>query len=198
MTLDQSNSALLALRREFDAGFAEAPRSANAAQENLLAIRVGPDGYALRIHDIGGLHVGKPIVPMPTPITELIGMAGFRGRAAPVYDLAGLLGYPLQSAPRWMVLARGPEPVALAFEKFEGRFSIDAHDLVKSAGAISDPAMQNHVAVFDAVRHDGALWPIIDIPSLISHIQRRITTHHAAQHATQSGRKFDQGAFNDE
>jgi purine-binding chemotaxis protein CheW len=194
MNLDQANGALLALRREFDAGFAQAPRSANAAQENLLAIRVGPDGYALRIDDIGGLHVGKPIVPMPTPIAELKGMAGFRGRAAPVYDLAGLLGYPLQPATRWMVLARGAEPVALAFERFEGHFSIDAHDLVKSADAKTAPALQIHATMFDAVRHDGALWPIIDIPSLISRIQRRIATLHAAQ----TGRKFDQGAFNHE
>jgi len=193
MTLDQANTALLALRREFDAGFARAPQSARAAQENLLAIRVGADGYALRIQDIGGLHLDKPIVALPTPIAELKGVAGFRGRVAPVYDLAGLLGHALQPAPRWLVLTRGAEPVALAFAHFEGHFSIDALDLVRPAEA-NPAAASAQAVVSDAVRHAGALWPIIDIAALVSAIQRRIPTRHAAQTA----HKFDQGAFDHE
>ncbi len=194
MNLDQANTTLLALRREFDAGFAQAPQNARAAQENLLAIRVGANGYALRIHDIGGLHVDKLVVPMPTPVAELKGVAGFRGRVAPVYDLAGLLGYALQPETRWMVLTRGSEPVALAFDQFEGHFSVDADALVKSADAksapVNTPAEPTQATAFDAVRHAGTLWPIIDIASLINHIQRRMHAHERS--------KSDHGVFNHE
>src|ERR1700675_3898235 len=104
------------LRRHFDEAFA-APTSPIAEPlEDLLAIRVGSDPYALRLSEIAGLHVGVKIVPIPSPAAQLLGIVGIRGVMAPIYDLAALLGYPPAASPRWIALARAAQPVGFAFE----------------------------------------------------------------------------------
>src|ERR1700722_17800966 len=87
--------------------------------EDLLAIRVGSDPYALRSSEIAGLHVGVEIVPVPSPVAQLLGIAAIRGIMAPIYDLAALLRYPPAANPRWLIFARAAQPVGLAFEGFE-------------------------------------------------------------------------------
>lgn len=168
-----ADDTLSTLRREFDAGFAGAPRLETAHLENLLAIRLGGDGYVLRVAQIAGLHADKAVSPLPTPVAELRGLAGFRGRPAPVYDLAALLGYPAAATTRWLILARAAEPLALAFEAFEAHFSIAASGIVRAPGATLDVAPALRPQVFDAVRFDGAMRPVIDLESIVDTIRRR-------------------------
>lgn len=167
MKPDQA-AVLQELRREFDASFAQEPRVDKVKQEMLLAIRVGGHGYALRIDEIAGLYADRPITPIPTLQAELKGLAGFRGRVAPAYDLAGLLGYPIATEARWLVLARWPEPLALIFEAFEGHFTAAAGDIVRAPGTTLQVPPAQRPGIFDAVRYGAAMRPIIDLPSFIT------------------------------
>lgn len=169
------NDTALAMRREFDLSFARAPHAETAHLEKLLAIRLGADAYAIRIAEIGGLYVDRPILHLPTPVAGLLGVAGFRGRIAPVYDLAALLGHArqtCQAAPRWLILTRLQEPVALAFDAFDGHFAVAPERIVKAPDNASAPAGGGpHLR--DAVLSDDAVRPIIHLQSLLDNIQRQ-------------------------
>lgn len=164
--------AALALRKEFDVSFAEARRLETEQIENLLAIRVGGDPYAIRLAEIGGLHADRRIMPLPTPIPELVGVTGFRGQIAPVYDLATLLGYARPPSTRWLLLLQTREPVALAFDVFEMHFSVSRLQIVSAkTGMPVETGARPHL--FDAVRSDDVMRPIIQLQSLLEDIQRR-------------------------
>jgi purine-binding chemotaxis protein CheW len=177
MKLEAAKAAVAELRREFDGAFALAPKSETARIENLLAVRIGGDGFALRVAQIAGLYSDKPVTPLPSPLVELQGLAGFRGRPAPVYDLAALLGYAASGATRWLVLARASEPLALAFDDFESHFAVAADpkagDIVRAPGATLKVSAQLRPQVFDAVRYQGAMRPIVDLDAIIESIRRR-------------------------
>lgn len=117
------NDTVLALRANFDAGFARAPQAAGAERAGMLAIRIGGQPYALRLAQIGGLHADRRIVALPSPAPALRGVTGFRGQVVPVYDLALLLGHARSAAPRWLVQVRCADPLALAFDHFEAHFT---------------------------------------------------------------------------
>jgi purine-binding chemotaxis protein CheW len=108
------------MRRRFDEGFAAPYPPPAPPSEDLLLLRLGGDGYALRLGDIAGLYAGPPVMPFPEPAPGLVGIAGFRGRIAAVYDLAALLGRPAAAAPRWLALAAAA-PVAFAFAELACR-----------------------------------------------------------------------------
>ncbi|MDP3650311.1 MAG: chemotaxis protein CheW [Rhodoferax sp.] len=178
--MTQSNPSMvesvLALRREFDLSFAQAPRMETEQRASLLAIRIGGDPYAIRVSDIDGIHAGCHIMPLPTPIPELLGVAGFRGQIVPVYDLAALLGYARAVSPRWLVLLwqREHEAVALAFETFEMHFSVSQAHIVQAPNAISSPPGQPRPHVFDVVSDTDTVRPVIQLQSLLSGIQKQV------------------------
>jgi len=75
-------SKLVELRSVFDRARAlPFPSDAIDLTENLLAVRVSGDGYAIRVAEISGLVTGKKVVPIPTSIVELLGVAGIRVRS---------------------------------------------------------------------------------------------------------------------
>src|SRR5882757_7001907 len=108
------------LRRDFDRSFADPPRADTAAQEDLLAIRLGAQGFAMRLSEIAGLFADKKVTRVPSANSALLGIAGFRGAIVPVYDLQTLLGHSDGQTPRWLVIAAAA-PVALAFTTFESQ-----------------------------------------------------------------------------
>jgi chemotaxis signal transduction protein len=114
------------LRSAFDQARAT-PFSSNAEEqtESLLAVRVSQDAYAVRVAEISGLVTDKKIVAFPSPMSELLGVAGIRGALVPVYSLAALLGYGVDAGQlRWLALCGTEEPLALAFSAFEGYLQI--------------------------------------------------------------------------
>ena len=165
-----------ALRRLFDASFAAPAASMAQGLENLLAIRVGSDPYALRSAEIAGLHVGVKIVPVPSPVAQLLGIAAIRGIMAPIYDLAALLRYPPAANPRWMVFARAPQPVGLAFERFEQHLQASQSAMAScngEAGSTVEAGSRVEAGrhLRGTVRAAGALRPIIHLASVLDMIE---------------------------
>jgi purine-binding chemotaxis protein CheW len=167
---DSAFGSAAALRRLFDGSFA-VPAALKAERlENLLAIRVGGDPYALRLSEVGGLYADIRIVPVPSPSAQLLGIVGLRGMMAPVYDLATLLRYAPATGPRWMVLAGAPEPMGFAFETFEAHLQVAEESLTGGANEnLESAATRQHV--YGAVRAAGALRPIIRMASVMKLIR---------------------------
>jgi chemotaxis signal transduction protein len=159
------------LRLSFDAGFALPPTASSESLDALLAIRIGAVPYALRLEDIGGLHAGLHVTPVPSPNGSLLGIVALRGTMAPVYDLGALLGYPPCTDSRWCALAPKPHLVGFAFAVFEAHVRI-----ARTPAAIEDSAARaDSVArhVRGTVQACDALRAIIDIPSLLKSLQEK-------------------------
>ena len=173
-----ATSTAAALREAFDQTFAQAPRTAEVALDDFLAIRMGGDARAIRVSEITGLYHDRTIVPIIGRAAHFLGIAGFRGMMAPVYDLATLLGGVAAPTPRWLVLTRTPSPVGLAFDLFEAHARL-APDDVHAAG--NDDAAGGHFRGVARMGRDtngaagaGVLRPIIHIASVLEAIARQM------------------------
>lgn len=168
------------LRHDFDQSFAQAPQEAAQAQgsEDYLAIRLGADAHALRLAEIAALAPLAALTRVPGPCPELLGLIGSRGRLVPVYDLRALLGYAAPALPRsatggppgtpglprWQVVLAA-QPVALAFDSFEGHLRLPR----QAATAGSGPT-HRHV---HEVLHAGpaGVRPIVSLASVLEVIR---------------------------
>jgi chemotaxis signal transduction protein len=136
--------------------------------EDLLALRVSGDRFAIRLGEISGLATDRKIVAFPSPIHELLGVAAIRSRLVPVYSLAALLGYSAQATPgRWLALCGTEEPVGLAINDFEGYLRVPL-TRVYPAEQKGESLHVKHV-----VRADDGVRDVVSIPLLIEVIQRR-------------------------
>lgn len=152
------------LRTAFDRSFAEPVAGAARRMEHLLTIRVGGRPFAVRLTDVAGVYTGWPVVPVPGPRPELLGIAGHRGDLVPVFDLAALLGVavPAESGrPGCFVLAASTEPVAFAFDRTDGHVRIPA-DALPPSGPADSPWAVVHAA--------GASWTVVALARLIAAI----------------------------
>jgi chemotaxis signal transduction protein len=161
----------LELRREFDRSFAEPAQTSVAETADFIAVRLGENTYALRMAEIGGLYADLAITPCPSPLPELLGLAGLRSALTPVYDLAALLGHSA-SAGRWLVLAKGGQ-AAFAFDAFEDHFRVG----LEAVALQQEMDTQRYVTA--AVRHREQALPVIDLPSLVAAIRRRLPNSHS-------------------
>ena len=154
-----------ALRAEFDRSFAVAPPAAATAVEDLLAIGIEGDQYLLRLAEVSGLHANKRLMWLPSPVAELIGLAGFRGTVLPIYDLGMLLGKPkTAAAPRWTVVDASGR-VGLAFDAFSGFLRALPETIVPDARE----ARGRHVR--DVLQGD-TIRPIVDLTSILRTLDR--------------------------
>lgn len=154
------------LARAFDADFARAAVVRSADSEDLLAIRVGGDPYALVHSELGGLFADKAVTPLPGAAPGLLGISGFRGVVVPVYDLRTVIGGAAAGEPlRWLVTAAAAS-VALAFDRFEAFLRVPREAIASHAGGAT-----GHVR--RAVRHAGELRPILDLASIVAAIRAR-------------------------
>lgn len=165
------SSTAAALRLAFDASFAARQALEASVLEDLLAIRVGSQPYALRMSEISALHLDRKFVPLASHMSDLLGVATFHGVLAPVFDLRSLLGHPPGPTLRWSVLARTPDPVALAFDLFETHLRVPAKD-VFSETPEHRGTRQNHVR--GAVRTADAVRPLIHVASILEALTKRV------------------------
>jgi chemotaxis signal transduction protein len=168
--IDTSSDRLSELRRAFDMGFALPPKAEREEPENLLAIRVAGERFALRVSELAGLQPQQRIVPLPGARAGLLGLAGVRGRLVPVYSLASLLGYSSDALDetRWLAVVGSNEPIALAFAQFDGHRQPPRSDL------LSLPAAETRDDRREVVRLEGAAVPLVHLPSLIQRIHQKI------------------------
>jgi chemotaxis signal transduction protein len=163
---------LAELRAGFDRSFAEPPRRHDDEYDELLAIRAGSRRYALRLSQTSGLFSDRPVTPLPGPLPALLGIAGFSGGIVPVYDLGALLGHPDPEPPRWLVLATGTPPVALAFHDLDGHLRVPTHSIVGE----SDRHGQRG-CLRGMVPLPGGTRAIVDVPSVRAAVH--VMTGHA-------------------
>ena len=157
------------LREAFDRGFAAPPPPAAPAQLDLLAIRCADHGFALPLSDVLAVYTERKIVAVPSPVPELIGLAGVRGLVAPVYDLRSLLGYGRGPAPRWLALVRAPEPFAVGFELFEQHLRLPLADVFHGTADAQGP----HPFARGSVRLASGPRPLIDLTVLFAAVTGR-------------------------
>ena len=113
--------AVTRLRSAFDEIFA-VPSGGGDDREPAIQIRVSNEILVIRTGQIAGLWKPRKIVPVPSRVPELLGVAALRGSLIPVYDLAALLGIPRGAgSPSWMVVVPGEPSIGLAFDGFEGQ-----------------------------------------------------------------------------
>lgn len=164
---DTAASVAGRLRSDFDRSFAAAPTAAVADRIGFLAIRLGNDPYVIRLTETAGLFADRRVTPLPSPAPTMRGIAGIRGTIVPVHDLAGLLGYPLAAAPRWLVIASEAQ-IAFGFEAFDGQILVDRADIAIHAGTSSRQHASEIAEIGDGAR------PIVNLHSLIDALRRQL------------------------
>lgn len=114
-----------ALRRAFDESFSRPPPARVDDYERLLTLRIGAEGYAFRLAEVSGFVTARKTVPLAGTVAGALGLAGIRGNLVPVYSLAALLGHDTDEVEaRWFVLGGAPDPIALAFARFDGYLEV--------------------------------------------------------------------------
>jgi purine-binding chemotaxis protein CheW len=166
---------LRAMRAEFDHAFVEPLVLQRPERDDLLAIQISGRDYAVRITEIFGLHENRRMVPVPSALPELLGLAAFRGLLAPVYDLALLLGFGALARPRYMLLSREPHRVALAFD------TVTAHLRVPRVESFAQTEQAERGHVMGASEHGGVLYPILSIASLLDAISEKERSYVSAK-----------------
>lgn len=158
---------LRSFRHAFDQAFAVAPVTTVETFEDLLAIRVAGDPYALRVREITGLVASRKVVPLPSRKPELLGVAGIRGSLVAVYSLATLLGYGADSKSiPWLALAGASDPIGLGFAAFEGFMRVRSGEL-HTARAVD--GARPHVG--QVVRVESHSRWVVDIPSTLGTLE---------------------------
>ncbi|HEX3883811.1 MAG TPA: chemotaxis protein CheW [Stellaceae bacterium] len=156
------------LRDAFDRAFAEPRPPAPPPSEDLLAIRVASEPYALRLTEVAGLFADRKVTPVPGRASALLGIAGFRGAIVPVYDLQVLLGCPPLETARWLVIAAGT-PVAFAFAVQEGHLRLPRSAIVSYR---TGENQRRHVREFAHTTEFAR--PIVHLPSVLEAIRRQV------------------------
>jgi len=162
------------MRRRFDAVFAAPPAPRAAAITSFLGLRIGGDGFVLRIQALSGLAAARTIVPLPGAAPAMLGLAGIRGLVVPVFSLSALMGYGSQP-PRWFALCagQGGDTIAFSFSDFDGYLEalvsdVRADDSIepREHRSVRRPSSSREL-VREVVRAQGELRGVIDLSLLV-------------------------------
>lgn len=154
------------LRRAFDEAFAAPVVDQPEDSATLIAIRVAGQPFALRATEIAALAKRGRIVPAPSRVAELLGLAGIRGELVPVYDLAALLGLSRNGEPQWLALTHQEAQLALAFDTIESLVEIRETDL------FTDDTCPSGSHVLQLVRIGAETRAVVDIAAVVETIRQ--------------------------
>jgi purine-binding chemotaxis protein CheW len=158
------------LREAFDRSFAVPVAQSAETGQTFLILGVGTARYAAALDGLLGIEHGRKIVPLPVRAAGLLGLAGFRGQLAPVFSLASLLGRPDgPERPAWMAFCKGPTPVAIAFDRFEGSVLVPSRDIygAEPDASASRPGRRR-------VRLGSGTLSVVDVPSVVEAARRSL------------------------
>ncbi len=116
---------LVELRHAFDRTFQLPYQLATKSVEPMIAFRTAGVALAVRVQHITRVIKRGVILPVPSIVPELLGVAAVRGLLVPVFNLAALLGLPPSGEPQWFLLVNRETPVAFAFDGLEGRVEVE-------------------------------------------------------------------------
>lgn len=160
------------IRSEFDLSFAAPPPTDEVlATAGYLRIRVDGVAYAVALEEVAGLVAGRKVVPVPGAFPGLLGVVGYRSSLYPVVALGALLGRSAGEGSRWLFLVRQAEPLALAFDAFEGHLSLPVAAL--APGATDGRPADLHALLRGVLAAGEERLPLLDLPSLSREITRR-------------------------
>jgi chemotaxis signal transduction protein len=166
-------SRVTALREAFDSSFTREPEVVSELSETLLAIRVGDAPYAIRLSQTLGIHVDKVITKLPGTPPEVLGVTGFRGTIATVFDLRVVLHIESSDAVRWLVLVSASPATGVAFDLFEGHIQCSPGDIASAPGHQIGGANLVDQAIRSA---DGVTRPIVNLSALVEVINKTDVT----------------------
>jgi chemotaxis signal transduction protein len=156
------------LRRAFDRAFASPATRTIGDTEDMLAIRIAGDPYALRVSEMSGLATGKKIAFLPSRRPSVVGIAGVRGSLLVVHSLSVLLGYgPHPSPSTWLALSIGDDPLGLGFDELEGFLRVRRADVHPVDGTEATQHVRDMARVAEGAR------PVVSIRSTIEILKAR-------------------------
>ena len=144
-------------------GLTEPPTGEAPAAYDYLRVLVGGEPFALPLVEIAALHADLPVVAVPSPARELLGIAAVRSVLVPIYDLRLAIGAGAALPARWTVLVRGGT-AGFSFDGFEGHARTTVRVAVTEDGGVRP-----------LVTLAGRSQPVIAIESLLKTIQSRWT-----------------------
>ncbi len=154
---DELDAQLDRLKRDFDDSFKVSRRPFEEKLEDLLAIRLGREPFALRLSEVATIVAGPPITSVPSQHSALLGLAGLRGVLVSVFDLGLLLGLQRVASVKWVLRVKDSS-TAFGFAELEGQFRAQARDA--AADALEQRAVKGEL--HGAVR----VWPLLNLSSL--------------------------------
>lgn len=158
------------LREAFDRSFALPVAQSAETEQTFLILGVGNERYAVILETLLGIEHHRKVVPLPLRAAGLLGLAGFRGQLVPVFSLASLLGCADgPERPVWMAFCKGPTPVAIAFDRFEGSVRVAAADLYAGKAKDGLPRLTKQT-----VRFGTGVLPVLDAVSVVEAITQRL------------------------
>lgn len=164
------------LRRAFDETFAlPAVRPAEDC-EPMIAIRVAGQALALRALEIAALVKRNRILPVPSCVPELLGLAGGRGVLVAVYDLAPFVGLSrCAGEPQWLAIAKGEPQLALAFDEIEGLVEVGRTSVYADSAAPSPRHVRQLAQIGPGTR------AVVDITAIMATIRAKAGSTGPAQ-----------------
>lgn len=158
-----------ALREAFDASFASPRVPATNEVEDLLAIRVGGDAYAIRLRDLVGVVARPMVAPVPTAARGALGVAGVRGELVAVFSLSAFLGYGDEpDAATWLALCGGEPQIALCFPELEGFLR-----LPRAALHAEGPRPDARAYLTEVATTEAGARPVVALPRILATIRDR-------------------------
>ena len=157
-----SNDRATALRRAFDAAFAEPLVEPLAPPTAVVRVALGELEIGVRLVDIASIVRVETLLPVPSRRRDLLGVAALRGAMVPVFSLESLLDLARHdAATTFLLVARSRPTVAFGCTNVVGILDVPLAALVES-GAVHAPQL--------CVSPDGATLPIVSVASLLGAI----------------------------
>jgi chemotaxis signal transduction protein len=164
--IDPQLNRLAELRRAFDLTFQLPYQLRTKDVEPMIAFRTSGVALAVRVQHITGVIKRGVILPVPSIVPELLGVAVVHGVLVPVFNLAALLGLPPSGDPQWFMLMNRETPVAFAFDALEGRAEVEHAHLYVDKTSSHGKHINQLVEVGSVVR------AVIDVPGLMEAIRQ--------------------------